>query len=170
MATKDSTKIVDEVARQAIWAEVIKKENAVICQPHRFFLNPNKSVFMSRKPTEVDPRVYETDSLSEGQRVAAGEAFAVKSAQEVGRMQQGGTEHCALNAASAKLWKTEAQRWGSFYGERAPGTDPFTSQRSCWWKPRSTCDVTEYGDRYYEMTGTSPYARKHPETAKRGMK
>ena len=24
--------------------------------------------------------------------------------------------------------------------------------------------------RYYEMTGTSPYARKHPETAKRGMK
>lgn len=32
--------------------------------PHHFFLNPNKLVFIARKPTEVDPRTYEADSLS----------------------------------------------------------------------------------------------------------
>lgn len=54
-----------------------------------------------------------------------------------------------LDASSAKLWKTEAQRWGNFYAKkRPPGADPFASQRSCWRKPRSKCDVTEYGDRF----------------------
>lgn len=54
-----------------------------------------------------------------------------------------------IDASSAKLWDTEAQRWGNFYGKaRPPGVDPFSSQRSCWKKPRSKCDVTEYGDRY----------------------
>lgn len=54
-----------------------------------------------------------------------------------------------LDAGSAKLWKTESQRWGSFYvKKRPPGADPFSSQRSCWRKPRSKCDVTEYGDRF----------------------
>lgn len=52
---------------QAMWAEVIKKENAMIGVPHQFFLNPNKLVFIARKPTEVDPRTYEADSLSAGQ-------------------------------------------------------------------------------------------------------
>lgn len=49
-----------------MWAEVIKKENATIGVPHRFFLNPNKLVFVARKPTEVDPRTYEADALSAG--------------------------------------------------------------------------------------------------------
>lgn len=54
-----------------------------------------------------------------------------------------------LDASSARLWKTESQRWGSFYTKkRPPGADPFSSQRSCWRKPRSKCDVTEYGDRF----------------------
>lgn len=53
---------------QAMWAEVIKKENATIGAPHRFFLNPNKLVFIARKPTEVDPRTYEADSLSAGEQ------------------------------------------------------------------------------------------------------
>lgn len=53
-----------------------------------------------------------------------------------------------LDANIAQLWKTEAQQWGSFYSQkRPPGADPFSSQRSCWQKPRSKCDVTEYGDR-----------------------
>lgn len=49
-----------------MWAEVIKKENAMIGVPHKFFLNPNKLVFIARKPTEVDPRTYEADSFSTG--------------------------------------------------------------------------------------------------------
>lgn len=52
-----------------MWAEVIKKENAMIGEPHRFFLNPNKLVFIARKPTEVDPRTYEADSFSIGGKV-----------------------------------------------------------------------------------------------------
>lgn len=53
-----------------------------------------------------------------------------------------------LDASSAKLWKTESQQWGAFYTQkRPPGVDPFSSQRSCWQKPRSKCDVTDYGDR-----------------------
>lgn len=52
-----------------MWAEVIKKENAAIGIPHRFFLNPNKLVFIARKPTEVDPRTYEADSLLVGGEV-----------------------------------------------------------------------------------------------------
>lgn len=51
------------ISSQAMWAEVIKKENATIGEPHRFFLNPNKLVFIARKPTEVDPRTYEADAL-----------------------------------------------------------------------------------------------------------
>lgn len=53
-----------------MWAEVIKKENATIGVPHRFFLNPNNLVFIARKPTEVDPRTYEADSLSAGEKQA----------------------------------------------------------------------------------------------------
>lgn len=59
------------VIEQAMWAEVIKKENAMIGVPHKFFLNPNKLVFIARKPTEVDPRTYEADSLSAGKQVSA---------------------------------------------------------------------------------------------------
>lgn len=59
------------VPLQAMWAEVIKKENAMIGVPHKFFLNPNKLVFIARKPTEVDPRTYEADSFSTGNRVRA---------------------------------------------------------------------------------------------------
>lgn len=61
------------VSSQAMWAEVIKKENATIGEPHRFFLNPNKLVFIARKPTEVDPRTYEADAL-----IAAGSQVQVE--------------------------------------------------------------------------------------------
>lgn len=57
-----------------------------------------------------------------------------------------------IDASSANLWKTEAQRWGNFYTKkRPPGADPYSSQRSCWRKPRSKCDVTEYGDRLVQL-------------------
>ncbi|CAN0312328.1 unnamed protein product [Laminaria digitata] len=160
MAAKDGTKAVDEVARQAMWAEVIKKENATIGVPHRFFLNPNKLVFIARKPTEVDPRTYEADSLSAGEKALPGRSLSAGQGGTEGSRQD--KDDPVIDASSAKLWETEAQRWGNFYGKaRPPGVDPFSSQRSCWKKPRSKCDVTEYGDRYCEMTGVSPYARKH---------
>lgn len=47
-----------------MWAEVIRKENATIGVPHKFFLNPKKLVFIARKPTEVDPRTHEADSFA----------------------------------------------------------------------------------------------------------
>ncbi|CAN0391794.1 unnamed protein product [Pylaiella littoralis] len=153
---KDGAKAVDEVSRQAMWAEVIKKENAMIGVPHKFFLNPSKLVFIARKPTEVDPRTYEADSFSTGNKADGLNMLEEDDHNEI----------INLDAGSAKLWKTESQRWGSFYvKKRPPGADPFSSQRSCWRKPRSKCDVTEYGDRYCEMTGVSPYARKHLDSA-----
>lgn len=54
-----------------MWAEVIKKENAMIGVPHRFFLNPKKLVFIARKPTEVDPRTHEADSFATRDQVRA---------------------------------------------------------------------------------------------------
>ncbi|CAN0279376.1 unnamed protein product [Ectocarpus sp. 12 AP-2014] len=158
---KDGAKLVDEVSRQAMWAEVIKKENATIGVPHRFFLNPNKLVFIARKPTEVDPRTYEADSLSTGHQGSLESPSRIREAEEGDN-----SDEATLDASSAKLWKTESQRWGSFYAKkRPPGVDPFSSQRSCWRKPRSKCDVTEYGDRYCEMTGVSPYAKKNLDSA-----
>ncbi|CAM9358131.1 unnamed protein product [Choristocarpus tenellus] len=146
---------VDEVARQAMWAETIKKENAMISKPHKFFLNPNKLVFISRKPTEVDPRTYEKDSLLTPEKVSR--------LLDVGKESLLDTSPADSSRESARmdtvLWTTQAQQWGSFYG-REDVADPFTSQRSCWRKPRSRCDVTEYADRYCEMTRVSPYARK----------
>lgn len=59
-----------------MWAEVIKKENAMIGVPHRFFLNPKKLVFISRKPTEVDPRTHEADSFAAQDNVRGHEGFA----------------------------------------------------------------------------------------------
>ncbi|CAM9232044.1 unnamed protein product [Hapterophycus canaliculatus] len=160
---KDGTKVVDEVARQAMWSEVIKKENATIGVPHRFFLNPNKLVFIARKPTEVDPRTYEADALSTGNQ---GTADPRASRPAIENENSCDNVEVALDASSAKLWKTESQRWGNFYTKKnPPGVDPFSSQRSCWRKPRSKCDVTEYGDRYCEMTGVSPYARKYLDSA-----
>lgn len=46
---------------------MIRKENAAKGDTHKFFLNPNKLVFLARKPTEIDPRTYEKDSISKAE-------------------------------------------------------------------------------------------------------
>ena len=54
--------LIDEVARNKQWCEMINKENAVIGKPHKFFLNPSKLAFIARKPTECDPSKYEAEA------------------------------------------------------------------------------------------------------------
>lgn len=60
-----------------MWAEVIKKENATIGVPHKFFLNPKKLVFIARKPTEVDPRTHEADSFAARDQVRVPYCFFI---------------------------------------------------------------------------------------------
>ncbi|CAM9597148.1 unnamed protein product [Discosporangium mesarthrocarpum] len=124
----------------------------MIGEPHKFFLNPNKLVFIARKPTQVDPRNYEEDSLLMREKVHMEEKMGTANANKEAK----GSEF--------DIWKTQSQAWGCFYG-KVGYVDEFTSQHSSWRKPRSRCDVTEYADRYCDMTRVSPYARKGADGA-----
>eukprot|EP00903_Cladosiphon_okamuranus_P016855 g15543.t2 len=134
---------MDEVCRQAMWAEVIKKENATIGEPHKFFLNPKKLVFIARKPTEVDPRTHEADSFAardQGNDNLRPSTPATKSADE-----DEDNKKPILDASSAKLWRTESKRYCEMTGINTSSSNSSSSSSMIDLPCASSSDLSSNG-------------------------
>jgi len=133
---------IDEVSRNSIWREHCKKELAHHTLNTNFNIaNINKMMTIPEKPNYVMPSTkMSKDDI----------AFATQTLKEV----------CSVkNQDLLPMEKYES---------------PVTASQECGWhskimlvkknpmfeQARGSCDVTQYADAYYSMTGTTPFSRK----------
>lgn len=133
---------IDEVSRNSIWREHTKKELA----NHTLNTNFNiadlrKMMTIPEKPNHVKPDV----KMSEEDI-----AFATRTLKEVCSVKN----RDLLPVDKYESPVTSAQENGWHARIMLVKKNPMFDQA------RNSCDVTQYADAYYSMTGTTPFSRK----------
>ena len=137
------------VAHNAIWRELIRKENEIIERQKKstFRLNVRSIKLMATKPEsargQADLSMEELQAKLNLDKASERQVFGV--VPPVTEVRTG-----VPLTASAEI--------GWFLNRRTHARIARFRQR--WQKPRNTCDVTQYADDFHAMTRVSPFSTK----------
>nr|CCA22898.1 cleavage induced hypothetical protein [Albugo laibachii Nc14] len=138
------TAAFDEVARNQIWREQLRKEYEQESTLTPFQLNLKTLHSIPLKPTQVHPTAF-----------AAHAHERQDGSQEVSaKLQAFHKKHNEKSNAP----QTETQRIGWHYQTALEGVQWELQQRM--YKGRGSCDVTKFASSYCAMAGCSPFAEK----------
>mmetsp|Transcript_37016 Transcript_37016/g.91478 ORF Transcript_37016/g.91478 Transcript_37016/m.91478 type:complete len:151 (-) Transcript_37016:336-788(-) len=131
---------IDEVSKNSIWREHCLKELAH-CELNTNFSisNVKKMSVIPEKPNYVVP----STKINKGEMDAA--STLLKSLCAV-------QDADLLPSERFELPVTSAQEVGWKF-------KPLVPRNAMFAKPRNSCDITLYADKYFEMCGTTPFSR-----------
>ncbi|ETV69762.1 hypothetical protein H257_14599 [Aphanomyces astaci] len=146
MADKKAAGVVvkcDEVSKNQIWREHLKKELLMEGPSTPFQFNPKTLSSVTPKPTMMKPSDFSrTDPVgSTSNEVAEKVKQNVKKPQEISAVPM-----------------TEAQKVGWAHDQAWKNGRGAVSKR--WYRGRGSTDVTEFAENYCTMAGCSPFADK----------
>ena len=130
----------NEVARNEIWREHVHKEDRRPRDQAPFQINPHNLVAMCPKPNQTDPAQISKASAEQTPEMAE---LAAKLERKRG---MGG------------VTELESEETG-YFADRALLAGRFKTNRR-WYKGKSSCDITQYADRYTTSFGSNPFADK----------
>merc|ERR1711924_127911 len=133
---------LDEIGKNSVWREHLKKEREGRVLNTTFRLNPRTMIALTDKPTQVNP------NLPPPKRKAPG---------EVDETQRALTEALNDMAASPKSKYKEAQTSSQDYGWIS---DPLVPRSSQFHYGNKNSEVTAYAEAYVESLGVSPFSSK----------
>lgn len=136
-----STKI-DEVSRNSIWREHCTKERHMLKLNTNFFIaNPSSMPTISDKPNYVVPSVkLNQKDMDEAARTLK-EVCSVKN-----------KDLLPYEKFEAPITSTHEIGWHT--------KTQLVKKHPMFHHARASCDITQYADAYYAMSGTTPYSRK----------
>lgn len=148
--------LVNEVARNEIWREHIKKENSILEDTHNrssFRLNVKrlKEGVLATKPEKMPaPGTAKKDG-------------SMKLSLDKSSQDQLFGVMPPITAQKSGVPSTASQEYGWLLNRRCHSSIAAFRQR--WAKGKTTCDVTQYADSFATMTKNSPFSAR----AQRGM-
>ncbi|KAF0719329.1 Aste57867_1113 [Aphanomyces stellatus] len=146
MADKRATVVkCDEVAKNQIWREHLKKELLMEGPSTPFQFNPKTLSSVSPKPTMMKPSDFNSNNEDLPGSISSDVEQKVK--QNVKKPQE-----------ISDIPMTEAQKIGWAHEEAWKHGRTAVSKR--WYRGRGSTDVTEFADNYCTMAGCSPFADK----------
>ncbi|KAH9125255.1 hypothetical protein AeMF1_004096 [Aphanomyces euteiches] len=136
----------DEVSKNQIWREHLKKELLMEGPSTPFQFNPKTLSSVTPKPTSMKPSDFSKAEPLDSANSIANEVEAkvkqnVKKPQEISEMPM--TEAQKIGWAHEHAWK---------HGRGA------VNKR--WYRGRGSTDVTDFAENYVTMAGCSPFADK----------
>ena len=140
MADMISAKL-DPVARNSIWREHCEKQLRYLSLNTNFSIrDPTKMTVLPEKPNYVLPHNRVTPDDEEDAMNTLKERCSVKDADIVPPEKY----ECPQTAAQAVGWHAK----------------PLSKANPMFVYRRGSCDITRYADKYFEMSGVTPFTRK----------
>ncbi|CAM9407445.1 unnamed protein product [Heterosigma akashiwo] len=146
----------DEVARNSIWREHIKKEDKIVRPNGGFRLNVNQLSPISPNPQSIDPRGerWSKRGNAEEQRryETIREFFNNHEADQARKDQANHTTNAQLYFQTANSLSMSNTLNAASLRKQSPP--------SSWRAGRKKCDITKYAEAYVSMAQQSPYSNK----------
>lgn len=132
---------MDEVSRNKVWEEHVKKEQATLKLNENFAItDPRRMHVLPEKPNYTVPTLNADKSTMETAQTMLGTLSNIKDTDK-------------LPAEKFALPVTGNMEYG-FFTKQMVKPNPMFDYR------KTSCDVTGYADTYVAMAGASPYQRK----------
>eukprot|EP00218_Dolichomastix_sp_CCMP3274_P016773 CAMPEP_0170132900 /NCGR_PEP_ID=MMETSP0033_2-20121228/949_1 /TAXON_ID=195969 /ORGANISM="Dolichomastix tenuilepis, Strain CCMP3274" /LENGTH=152 /DNA_ID=CAMNT_0010368349 /DNA_START=18 /DNA_END=476 /DNA_ORIENTATION=+ len=132
---------LDEVSKNSIWREHCTKElNNTTLNTNFNISNPARMPTLPEKPNYILPNTAVDGSEMSEARERLRMLCSIKDADQ-------------LPPDKYDDPRTSAQEYG-WHSKTLMGNNPIFNYK------RSACEITSYADKYYEMSGTTPFSRK----------
>jgi len=157
---KMEQKLVDEVARNAIWREAIRKEEGRNRDAGlaTFHFNPKTMHPLTEKPNAVTYRLRTSSSSSSSSSLFVDTPSASRHHEEWDQEMKA-TMRLLDRAPRSKY--IDPITTAHEYGWHDPLMPTEVSQDHRFYEARKMCEITKYGDAYVTMKGKSPFASGH---------
>jgi len=154
---------IDEVSKNSIWREHVRKENKIDRPNGDFRINPQKLNPISPNPHNIDPRAIAAQNISAEGTLANFEAikkfFEEKDCEEKNdRLEQQQIRATLYFQTTNADTMSRTNKASKLRGASDALAMPISQKQ--WYAGRQKCEVTNYAEAYVRMSSTSPFSNK----------
>lgn len=139
--------VIDEVSKNSIWREHVRKEDKISRPPVEFALNPKNLFPLPLKPNQLDPRLIDQMDINNDGKITEEEQKVYAKLSDV-------LKRSGVAALQTSRTCSESQEIGRLL-ERRRQSKPTQGGRH----GIIGSDVTNYAEDYVRMAKCSPYAK-----------
>mmetsp|Transcript_13950 Transcript_13950/g.18298 ORF Transcript_13950/g.18298 Transcript_13950/m.18298 type:complete len:164 (-) Transcript_13950:795-1286(-) len=155
---------IDEVSKNSIWREHVKKEDKIARPKSDFRINPNNLSPISPNPQNIDPRKISAEEVqikdddeSAKRYETIRKFFEDKEAEDQKKDEESKLNKSLYYQTANSLAMTNTMKATQFRGTGGGDTN---RARQKWYAGRNKCEITNYAEAYVRMAQTSPYSNK----------